>query len=95
MFLGSVFEVLFWKASGSRFDDWFWAQIWGRFRHISDTKREPAPNNEKLNFCCYLLYFRHVADLEHDATSEHVHVFSVAFFKALFGGPHFGDYCDF
>ena len=87
MLLASVVEVLFWKASGPCWSRLF--SIWDRVRHMLDTKREPAQNNEKLDFCCYLPYFRHVADPENDAISEHVHVFWVFFFKALFWGPHF------
>ena len=49
----------------------------------------------KNYFCCYLLHFRHVADPENDAISEHVHVVLVAFFKALFWGPHVSDSCEF
>ena len=64
---------------------WFWAQLWGRFRHILDTKSEPAQNNDKLDFCCYLLYSRYVADPENDAISEHVHVCLVAFSRHCFG----------
>ena len=60
---------------------WFWAQVWGRFRYILDINREPAQNHEKPNFCCYLLYFRHVADPDNDAISEHVHVRLVVFFS--------------
>ena len=50
---------------------------------------------KNLFFCCYLLYFRHVADPENDAISEHVHVRLVVFFKALFWGLHFCDFDDF
>ena len=67
-FLGAFFEglwITFLTILG-----WFWAPFWGPFRYILDTKREPAPNNEKLNLCCDLLYFRHVADPENDAISE-------------------------
>ena len=74
----------------------FWVHFGGRFRDILDTQREPARNNEKLKFGCYLLYFRHVADPANDAISEYVHVCLVVFFfKALFWDPHVDDFCDF
>ena len=74
---------------------WFQAPFWGRFRRIFDTKDEFAENHEKLDSCCYILYFWHVPDPEHDAISEQFHVFVVVFFKALFWEPHFSDFGDF
>ena len=74
---------------------WFQAPFCCRVRHIWDTKSEPAQNHEQLDFCSYLLHFRHVPDPEIDAISEQVHVFVVVFCKALFWDPHFSDFCDF
>ena len=73
---------------------WFQAPFWGRFRHIFDTKSELAQNHEKLDCCCYLLYFRHVPDPENDAISEQMNVFVVVLFKALLWDPHFSDFGD-
>ena len=92
-FRGAFWEDV-WITSLTIFG-WFWAHFWGRFRDSLNTKGEPAQNNEKLIFCCYLLYFRHVADPENDVISEYFHVVWVVFSKALFWDPHFSDLGDF
>ena len=66
---------------------WFQASCRGRFRHILDTNSEPAQDHEKLDFCCDLLYFRHLPDPENDAISEQFHV--VVFFQGTVLGPAF------
>ena len=94
---GVCFRGAFWEGLWITFLTilgWFQAPCWGRFRHIFDTKSEPAQIHEKLCFCCYLLYFRHVPDPENDAISKQFHVFVVVFFKALFWDPHFSDFGD-
>ena len=95
--LGSVSRYFWGRRLDHVFDDFGMVQapFWGRVRHIVDTKSEPAQNHENNIFCCYLLYFRHVPDPEHDAISEQFHVFVVVFFEALFWDRHFSDFGDF
>ena len=91
MLLGSVFEVRFLEGLWITFLTilgWFWTQFWGRFRFILDTTSEPAQNHEKLDYCCYLLYFRHVADPENDPIPEQFDVLWLLF-QGMVLGPAF------